>query len=67
MVSPSDTGYFGNSYPRSFSVNSSREESSAVLAMASGKSENNFCISSGDFRCRSELRASKRPAVASVQ
>ena len=31
MVSPSGTGYLGNSYPRASSVNSSREESSTVL------------------------------------
>ena len=49
MVSPSGTGYLGNSYPRSFSVNSSREESSTVFAMASGKSANRAFISSGDF------------------
>ena len=67
MVSPSGTGYFGNSYPRFSSVNSRREDSSTVLARASGRSAKSCCICCGDFRCRSELRASRRPAVDSVR
>ena len=61
------TGYCGNWYPRSFKVNCRREERTPVLAMASGRSANRRSISAGDFKWRSELRASRRPAVASVR
>ena len=44
----------------------SARESAASRATASGASRNSRAISRGDFRCRSALASSRRPAASSV-